>query len=85
MFKSFLEAGSSLEPKTKSGKLLSLGISWLSMLLIAGYTANLASLLTVQATLANQDEVDKILSKGGYMCAPFQLKSLLVSIDSRYN
>lgn len=64
VFKSLLEAGSALEPKTKSGKILSLGISWLSMLLIAGYTANLASMLTVQATLASADEVEALLKAG---------------------
>jgi len=80
-FQSMVGASSSYEAKTLGGRILNLAFGFFIMIVIASYTANLASFLVAKASSSKIDSIEGGIKAGMKFCGVSQVQESLVSME----
>mmetsp|Transcript_31612 Transcript_31612/g.72143 ORF Transcript_31612/g.72143 Transcript_31612/m.72143 type:complete len:605 (-) Transcript_31612:74-1888(-) len=77
---SFNGAASTFHPHTAGGRVVQIGLGFFILLVVAGYTANLASLLVVQKSISTSiNSMEDVIQQGVKVCADSNLVTKMKS------
>jgi len=80
-FQSMIGASSSYEAKSLGGKILNLAFGFFIMIVIASYTANLASFLVAKASTSKIDSIEAGINAGMKFCGLSAIRESLISLE----